>query len=222
MRIYSYKPQPVLIEPVEAYRRVLDAICTLDRLPGPKKYRVQSNWPKHFAFHAEAIRWVIFAGKAREDKNFKRLRAQDFDDINLEPPRQEDVEDWVFRDPPSRAAITDADIAGAWFNALALLPENIDEFMHAAEAWRRRKRREPWVDDQTIVAMHARGASLKTIGTNLHGGKINEHQVEGRIHGIAGRLADIANGRASLVDPRPGETKRGDAQAHLDRGRARA
>lgn len=191
MRSYSYKAPPPRISEVEAYSRTMEAIRTMDRLPGATQQRVRSNWPREFELHAEAIKWAVFAGEAAENKAYKRLVAADFADVHLDFDDDEELPRKVA--PLSRAAIADAEIAGAWFAALALLPENIDEFRHAVLAFRRGKRREAWVDDQRIVAMHARGMSLKTIGTNLHGGKLNAEQVEIRAREIAKALARIAN-----------------------------
>lgn len=191
-RVYSYRP-PVIIDEAEAYARTVAAIRTMDRLPGPMRARVRSNWPAEFELHAEAIKWAVFAGEASKSKAYKRLLAPDFADVHLDFDEDDEDDRRKPLAPLTRAAIADAEIAGAWFAALALLPENQAEFEHAVAMFRRGKRREAWVDDQRIVAMHARGASLKTIGTNLHGGKLNAEQVEARCRSIAASLARIAN-----------------------------
>lgn len=192
MRVYRHIAEDRAAEAARVYARTIEAIKTMDRLPAPMIARVQSNWPKEFAFHAEAIKWAVFAGEAAKSKAYKRLRARDFEDINLE---FDEDDDRPKLEPVKRSAIADVEIAGAWFAALALRPENADEFLHAVEAFRRGKRKEVWVDDQRIMVMQARGRTLKTIGENLHGGKFNAEQIEGRIYDIAFALAEIARGR---------------------------
>ena len=218
MKTYRHVSRPVEgVTAAEAYERTVRACNTLARLPGLPRLGAGSSWPKEFEHHAEAIRWAVFKGVAREDKRYQKLRAQDFGDIYLGPPDDDDIDHRTDKQPVKRADIADAMIAGGWFNALALLEWNIDEFTHACREWQRGRRGRPWVDDQKIIWRHARGVSLRTIGTELSGGKLNEHQVEHRLTQISGHLADIANGRARLVDPltRPGR------QAH-GRGRAKA
>lgn len=193
MRVYRYNaPRDEAAEAAEVYERVVAAINTLDRLPSNDLKRLASNWPREFAFHAEAIRWTVWAGKARNDKNFKRLRWDDFADIYLGPSDDDDLAGRVDRTPPSREAIADAEIAGGYWSALARLPENIDEFRAAKNAYRWGRRPVPWVDDQRIVAWHARGVSLRSIGAKLEKGKLSEHEVETRIKRIATDLANIA------------------------------
>lgn len=219
MRVYRCTLRPRQIEDADAYSRTVEAVRTMDRLPGPARARVRSNWPSEFEHHAEAIKWAVFAGEAAKSKAYKRLQACDFDMIHLDFD-EDDVAERRARAPLTRAAIADAEVAGAWFAALALLPENIAEFQHAVSAFRRGKRREAWVDDQRIVAMHARGASLTTIGTNLHGGKLNAEQVEARCRAIASRLSDIANGRCGPDAGRNGADRGKPSRAHLEaRGR---
>jgi len=191
--MFHYTPTR-LIDDVEAYSRTVAAVRTMDRLPSPMRMRVRSNWPAAFELHAAAIKWAVFAGEASKSKAYKRLRASDFADVHLDFDNDDDDERRALA-PLTRAAIADAEIAGAWFAALALRPENIAEFEHAVIAFRRGRRQHAWVDDQRIVAMHARGASLKTIGTNLHGGKLNVEQTEARCRAIARSLAEIANRR---------------------------
>lgn len=192
MRRYSYHP-PRLIDEAEAYARTVASIRTMDRLPGPMRARVRSNWPSEFEMHATAIKWAVFAGEAAKSKAYKRLRSCDFADVHLD--FDEDDEDDRRRPlaPLTRAAIADAEIAGVWFASLALLPENAAEFKHAVAMFQRGRRAEAWVDDQRIVAMHARGKSLRTIGENLHGGKLNVEQTEARCRAVAQSLAQIAN-----------------------------
>ena len=207
MKVYGYaRKAPDGITEAEAYLRTVNAVLTMDRLPGPQRMRVQSNWPSEFAYHAEAIKWAVFAGEASKSKAYKRLRAADFADIHLD--FDEDDEGRPERAPLTRAAIADAEVAGAWFASLALLPWNAEEFNHAVAAFRRGARASPWVDDQRIIAMHARGASLKTIGTLLHGGRLNADQVAARIGEIARALADIANGRSCSNDRGKGAPSR--------------
>lgn len=125
-----------------------------------------------------------------------------------DPPRE------VFR--PSRKDISDAMIAGAWFAALALRAENVCEFEKSRDAYRRGKSKTTWVDDQRIVAMHARGASLKTIGGSLRGGKLNAEQVEVRIRQIARSLSEIANGRSRPHDQGNGSDRRKSPRADME------
>lgn len=193
MRLKFANQQSAEVSPVDAYVRAIEAIRTMDQLPGIGIRRVASTWPKEFAFHAEAIKWAVFAGEAKKNKAYKRLRARDFEDIHLEFDEDDDAPE---RKPPSRSAIADAELAGGWWAALALLPYNVAEFNIASDLYRRGKRKQPLVDDQRIVVMVARGKTLKTIGENLYGGKLNDEQVEGRIREIAIALANIANGRS--------------------------
>lgn len=204
MRVYRHTPAPRAITAAEAYNRTTRAVLTLDRLPGLRSLGVRSGWPQEFEQHAEAIRWIVWGGKARGDKKFKKLRAEDFADIYFGPGDDEEGDGPRPRPILSRADIADAEIAGAWWAALALLPENIDEFRHSAEAFRRGKRSSPWVDDQRIVAWHARGVSLRSIGANLEKGKLSEYEVETRIKRIATDLAQIAR-KCSRQDGRGNE-----------------
>jgi hypothetical protein len=190
------------IPEAEVFRRTLAAVRTLKKLPSGKIQSVRSNWPREFEFHGEAIKAAVFAGAARDDKKFKRLRARDFDDLHLGPPPKGDEPPEVVR-PATAAEITDAEIAGAWFAKLALMPENAAEFRSAVERYRIGRASNTFVADQIVVALMASGWGPRAIGEHDRI-KLTERQAERLINEISRNLWRIANGTARIISLEPG------------------
>lgn len=192
---------------VEALRRVLTAILTMEAEPAVFRRVVKSNWPSDFEHHAEAIKLAVFRGDL-EDKKFRRLRARDFDDVHLDWPSSDDAPPPKFR--PTRKQIDDAMIAGEWFARLSIvtderydpkskrLVKNCDQFALRIEAYRRGEAATPLVDDQKILTWVAKGWSVRVIGQRF---TMSEDEMGTRIDEIAHSLSSIANGYARLQEP---------------------
>lgn len=202
---YARRPAPPIIPESEIMPRVLASVRTMRAMPGVRMTASRSSWPREFDFHAIAIVEAVFAGET-DNKMFRRLRYQDFEDVHFGKPASDDDDDANENlnaaerrfDPPSRAEVSDALIAGAWFARLALLAENIDEFEHCVAEFRAGARRNPQVEDQQIVSYVAFGWSFYAIGKRLD---TDAQQAEHRYCSISRRLFDIANGRTRLADP---------------------
>jgi hypothetical protein len=199
--IPTLPPRTSYISEADAFDRTQRAILTLAAVPKGGPAGVRSNWPKHFDFHAEAIRIAMTPGARVEnpkiEKAIKKLRAQDFDDINLDGKTVSNMPSAPYREPPSAEAVSDCLVAGEWFAKLALLPENIDQFEHRVEEMRTGKRKSAMVDDQIIVMLYAQGWSLRMIGIRF---RWNEDQTERRLFEVARHLFRLANGTARYAD----------------------
>lgn len=192
------------ISDVEAMRRVLAAILTMDAEPSVFRRVVKSNWPSEFEHHAEAIKLAVFRGDL-EDKKFRKLRAKDFDDVHLDWPSSDDAPLPKFR--PTRAQIDDAMIAGGWFARLSIvnhqrfdpttkqLVSNIDQFHIRIDQYRRGSSPTQLVDDQKILTWLAKGWSARSIGLRFG---LSEKEIGDRIDEIAASLGVIANGDARI------------------------
>lgn len=194
-----------MIPESEIMPRVLASVRTMRAMPGVRMTASRSSWPREFDFHAIAIVEAVFSGET-DNKMFRRLRYRDFEDVHFGKPASDDDDDANENlnaaerrfEPPSRAEVSDALIAGAWFARLALLAENIDEFEGRVAEFRSGKRRNPQVEDQEIVSFVAFGWSFYAIGKRLD---VDGQQAENLYFSIARRLFDIANGRTKLADP---------------------
>ncbi len=203
----------------EVFSRVLAAIRTIRSMPKGDVQAVRSNWPKEFEFHGEAIKLLVFEGNLADSK-FKRLMAKDFDDIHLGPPAGDEAD--RPRDPkPSRAQVSDAMVAGAWFSCVAIIPENVSEFENRIELYRLGKRKSAQVDDQRILSWLAFGWSIQSIAQHRDI-ETDEHQVERRINEISRNLWRIANGTARLCDIEERQRNRERAKAGNAFSRERA
>jgi len=205
MKLRTYAPtlppRAPYISEAEVFERTLTAIKTLRALPLGIFLGAKSTWPRELDFHAEAIRLAMTPGAKVENKKIekaiKKLRAKDFDDINLDGEPVSNMPEPPIRKHPTKEQISDCPVALEWFAKLALLPENISQFEKRCEDMRIGKRRTPQVDDQIILTLYAIGFSSRLIGMRL---KKQDREIERELNVIARKLFLIANKTARYAD----------------------
>lgn len=173
---YAFRgpPKPPRISEAEALRRTLAAIRTMRALPDRERRFLLAGTKS--AMPQYVVEFSDLVAQAEQTQ----------DDVD---PRE------VFK--PTRADVADAVIAYGWFSQLSLLDWNVREFEDVTARYRAGYGRAALVDDQRFLNWYAAGFTLKLIGERL---KLNEHQAEQRLEGIAENLCKIANGRAKLAD----------------------
>lgn len=194
-------PRAPYISEAEVFARVTTAIKTLRSLPLGVFLGTRSNWPRELDFHAEAIRLAMTPGAKVENKKIKqaikKLRARDFDDINLDGEPISNMAEPSSRKRPTEKQISDCPVALGWYAKLSQLPENIGQFEGRCDELRTAKRRTAEVDDQIIVTLYALGFSPRIIAMRL---KKTDREVERDLNAVARKLFLIANGLARYAD----------------------
>lgn len=177
MKLRTYKGPPTqdLIPEAIVFDRVLDAIRTLHALPdGERRFLAagtKSAWPAHLVEFADLV-----------------AQAEITPDEDTRPQR--------FK--PTRAQISDATVAGAWWAQLVLMSKgNVDEFLDRSDLYRAGRVSSRLIFDQRIVEAYAVGFSVKAIGERE--GRKSEHEIYRNLYRVARDLWSIANGLARIA-----------------------